>query len=96
MNNPIYGSDKNVDNVILDNQLRNKKRGSSMKEIFGSGNVTESSFGYNTEFGVRAEEKIPNKESKQAIKETKNSYLDAKKTRRNSCHYFGKNVGFYQ
>jgi len=98
LNNPICnsGSLKNsLNDSTLESQLRNKKRGSSMKEIFGSGNVKQSSFGYKTEFGIRDEEKIPNKGLEQGIKETKDSYKEKKKTRKNSCHYFGKSGGFY-
>ena len=58
-----------------------------MKDIFGSGNLVESSFAYNTEFGVKAKEKIPNKGLEQGIKDTKDSYKDKKKISPKSTFY---------
>ena len=97
LNHPISGAHKNdtLNDLNLDSSLRNKKRGSTMKEIFGSVNVSQSSFAYKTEFGIRSEDKIPNKGLEQGIKDTKDSYKEGKKTRKNSCHYFGKSGGFF-
>jgi hypothetical protein len=98
LNNPIYNSGCNndkINNSALEIQFKNKKRTSSIKEILGSENVIQSSFAYQTEFGIKNEEKIPNKGLEIRIKETRDSFKEHKKTRKNSCHYFGKTGGFY-
>jgi hypothetical protein len=98
LNNPIYNSGCNTDalsNSAIEIQFKLKNRASSIKEILGSANVKQSSFGYDTEFGIKNQEKIPNKELETVINETRNSCKETKRTRKNSCHYFGKSGGFY-
>lgn len=80
---------------ILENKLKNKKKESTLKDIFNSQGLMESSFSVSNHSPQKDKNKITSKNLEIGISETLISLKDQKKFRRNSCHNFSGKTGFY-